>query len=141
MGMKAHLLLRSLRDQGLRLRTVTPVAALALHRGPRTAFPSATSLGYVFGFALLGFAVLVPTATIAAEAQANRMVVEYVPPTNPAHQALYQRLKERRVLEKLQEIFSPFQLPVELKLRTVGCDGVREASPGIVRSALRKRLL
>ena len=42
-----------------------------------------------------------PTPTIAAEAQTNRMTVEYVPPTNPAHQTLYQRLKERRVLEKL----------------------------------------
>jgi hypothetical protein len=55
------------------------------------------------------------------------MTVEYVPPTNPAHQTLYQRLKERRVLEKLQEVFSPFRLPVELKLRTVGCDGVSNA--------------
>jgi hypothetical protein len=33
-----------------------------------------------------------------------------------------------RVLEKkLQEIFSPFRLPIELKLRTVGCDGVSNA--------------
>jgi putative metallopeptidase DUF4344 len=129
MGRKAQLFLRSLRNRCQRFRTVTPVAASALnHREPRTAFLSAASLGYVFlGFALLGFVLLVPTATIAAEAQANRMVVEYVPPTNPAHQTLYQRLKERRVLEKLQEIFSPFQLPVELKLRTVGCDGVSNA--------------
>src|SRR5262249_17742051 len=40
---------------------------------------------------------------------------------------LYQRLMERRTLEKLQELFSPFRLPVELKLRTVGCDGVSNA--------------
>ena len=79
-------------------------------------------------FAITAAVVLIaPTTTIAAEAQANRMTVEYVPPTNPAHQALYQRLKERRVLEKLQELFSPFRLPVELKLRTVGCDGVSNA--------------
>src|SRR5215468_6267771 len=70
---------------------------------------------------------IVSTTTIAAEAQANRMTVEYVPPTNPAHQTLYQRLKERRVLEKLQEVFSPFRLPMELTLRTVGCDGVSNA--------------
>ena len=55
------------------------------------------------------------------------MRVEYVPPTNPAHQPLYEMLKERRALEKLQQIFSPFRLPVDLTLRTVGCDGVSNA--------------
>ena len=48
-------------------------------------------------------------------------------PENPAHQRLYEMLKERRVLEKLQEIFSPFQLPIELTFKTVGCDGVSNA--------------
>ena len=75
----------------------------------------------------VAFGLIVPTATIAAEAQTNRMVVEYEPPTNPAHQALYQRLMERRVLEKLQEVFGPFRVPTEMKLRTVGCDGVSNA--------------
>ena len=74
-----------------------------------------------------GIVLIIATTTIAVEAQTNRMVIEYVPPTNPAHQALYQRLMERRTLEKLQELFSPFRLPVELKLRTVGCDGVSNA--------------
>jgi hypothetical protein len=73
------------------------------------------------------FVLIVPTTAIVAEAQTNRMVVEYVPPTNPAHEALYKRLMERRPLEKLQEVFSPFRLPVELKLRIVGCDGVSNA--------------
>ena len=86
------------------------------------------SRAWLFSVITLAFCVLiVPTTTIAAEAQTNRMVVEYVPPTNPAHQALYQRLKERRVLEKLQEMFGPFRVPVEMKLRTVGCDGVSNA--------------
>src|SRR5215831_15581824 len=122
MGMKAQLLLLSLRDRCQRHCTVTPVEAPALNcKEPRRALLPAISHGYAFlGFALLGLVVLVPTTTIAAESQTNRMTVEYVPPTNPAHQTLYQRLKERRVLEKLQEVFSPFRLPVELKLRTVG---------------------
>ena len=64
---------------------------------------------------------------LAAEVQTNRMRIEYVAPTNPAHQALYELLKEKRALEKLQEIFSPFRLPVDLTLRTVGCDGVSNA--------------
>src|SRR5215472_1066218 len=98
MDTNGQLYLRSLRNQCQRLLTVTPVAAPALNlRGPRTAFLSAITLGFV---------LIVPTATIAAEAQTNRMTVEYVPPTNPAHQTLYQRLKERRVLEKMQEVFS-----------------------------------
>jgi hypothetical protein len=70
---------------------------------------------------------MLQTPATAAEARINRMKVEYVPPTNPAHQALYERLKERRALEKLQEIFSPFRLPVDLTLRTIGCDGVSNA--------------
>jgi hypothetical protein len=46
--------------------------------------------------------LIVPPKAIAAEAQANGMVVEYVP-------------------------FSPFRLPMELKLRTVGWEGVSNA--------------
>jgi hypothetical protein len=71
--------------------------------------------------------LIIQTPAIAEDAKTNRMVIEYVPPTNPAHQSLYKRLMERRVLEKLQEVFSPFRLPMELKLRTVGCDGVSNA--------------
>jgi hypothetical protein len=73
-------------------------------------------------------AIAIPQApSHAAPAHPNRMQVDYVPPTNPAHQALYERLKERRALEKLQEIFSPLRLPVDLTLRTVGCDGFSNA--------------
>jgi hypothetical protein len=50
-----------------------------------------------------------------------------VPPTNPAHQAIYELLKEKQTLEKLQKIFSPLRLPIELTLKTVGCDGVSNA--------------
>lgn len=53
--------------------------------------------------------------------------MEYVPPANPAHQALYELLQQQRALEKIQEIFSPFQLPIDLTLKTVGCDGVPNA--------------
>ena len=62
-----------------------------------------------------------------ADPQPQRILAEYVQPTNPAHQHLYERVKERRVLEKLQEIFSPFRLPVDLTFRTVGCDGKSNA--------------
>ena len=76
-----------------------------------------------FGLALVGLA-----APAAADApRPNRILIEYVPPKNPDHQKLYETLKQRQVLEKLQEIFSPFKLPIDVTLKTVGCDGVDNA--------------
>ena len=65
MGANVQLFLRSLRNRCQRLLTVTPALNL---RVPLTAFRSANNLGFV---------LTVPTATIAAEAHANRMLVEY----------------------------------------------------------------
>lgn len=59
--------------------------------------------------------------------EARRIRVEYVPPKNPTHQALYELLQQRGALEKFQEIFSPFRLPIDLTLKTLGCDGVANA--------------
>jgi Putative metallopeptidase len=67
------------------------------------------------------------SAVTASEAQPQRIRIEYVSPQNPAHQSLYELIKERRVLEKLQEILSPFRLPSDLTIRTVGCDGQSNA--------------
>ena len=78
---------------------------------------------------LIGLAccALPPTLAMAAEDRPNRMKFEYVPPTNPAHQHLYELVKRGRLLEKLQEVFSPLRLPIDLTLRTIGCDGVSNA--------------
>ncbi|MBX9589419.1 MAG: DUF4344 domain-containing metallopeptidase [Hyphomonadaceae bacterium] len=62
-----------------------------------------------------------------ANAASPGIRIEYVPPSNPAHTALYELLQQRRALEALQEIFSPFRLPIDLTLKTVGCDGVSNA--------------
>lgn len=70
---------------------------------------------------------MLATPLAAAEAKINRILVEYVPPTNPNHEPLYQLLKDKRSLERLQEIFSPFRLPIDLTLRTIGCDGASNA--------------
>jgi hypothetical protein len=75
------------------------------------------------GLALAGLAV--PAAADAP--RPNRILIEYVPPKNPDHQKIYEDLKQRQVLEKLQEIFSPFKLPIDVTLKTVGCDGVDNA--------------
>ncbi len=69
----------------------------------------------------------IPVNLTMADAQSNRIGIDYEPPKNPAHQPLYEMLKKHRVLEKLQEIFSPFQLPLELTFKTAGCDGVSNA--------------
>jgi Putative metallopeptidase len=82
--------------------------------------------GVLFGTICLSLLVI-PVRLAVADTQSKRISVEYEPPKNPAHQPLYEMLKEHRVLEKMQEIFSPFQLPIELTFKTVGCDGVSNA--------------
>jgi len=63
-----------------------------------------------------------------------------VPPTNPAHQPLYDLLKQHRTLEKLQQVFSPFRLPIDLTLRAIGCNGISNArSVRISTSDLRSK--
>jgi hypothetical protein len=57
-------------------------------------------------------------------AQVNRVRIEYAPPTNPKHQMLYETIKQRQVLEMLQRMLGPFRLPVELTIKTMGCDGL-----------------
>jgi hypothetical protein len=66
-------------------------------------------------------------AKAPTELKANRVEISYVAPTNPAHQQIYELLKKRRVLERLQEALSPVRLPGTLMLKTEGCDGVSNA--------------
>jgi hypothetical protein len=63
----------------------------------------------------------------ADEPRARRISIEYVAPTNPAHAAIYERLKERRALEMLQEIFDPVKLPLDVSIKAQGCNGVSNA--------------
>ena len=51
---------------------------------------------------------MLATPLTADEAKINRILVEYVPPTNADHEALYQLLKDKRALERLQDIFTRF---------------------------------
>jgi len=67
------------------------------------------------------------TGTALAEARPNRVSIEYVRPKNPAHQQIYQRLKEYKALERLQVLLSPFRLPRTLKVSLAGCDGEADA--------------
>src|SRR5262245_30595749 len=67
------------------------------------------------------------SALAAPEAAPQRIRIEYVKPENPAHQQLYESMQKRRVLEKLQEIFSPFRLPTDVTIKTTGCNGQANA--------------
>jgi hypothetical protein len=72
-------------------------------------------------------AALVPYPASAARAKPNRIAVSYVTPKDPAHQPIYDRLKEFRPLEKMKVILSPFRLPHTLLIKTEGCDGESNA--------------
>jgi hypothetical protein len=57
----------------------------------------------------------------------NQIDILYVAPTNPAHQPIYNKIKERRVLERFRDYLNPLRLPGKLLLKTEGCDGVSNA--------------
>ena len=64
---------------------------------------------------------------VTEQAQSGAIHIAYEAPKNPEHQKVYELMKERHALETLQNIFSPFRLPVGLNIKTVGCDGVSNA--------------
>ena len=59
--------------------------------------------------------------------RADRIQISYVPPKNSAHDALFQLLKERQVLEKFKGLLSALRLPRVLLLKVEGCDGESNA--------------
>jgi hypothetical protein len=67
------------------------------------------------------------TAAKTNQAKTNQVRISYVPPNNPAHQEVYDLLKERQSLEKLQEFLSPFRLEWILNLSLTECDGEADA--------------
>jgi hypothetical protein len=93
---------------------LSPVATLFFSVGLALIVPSTVAVG----------AEQTDTAkSTSEEARPNRIKIEYVPPTNPQHEEIYKHVKEVHALEKVQAIFSPFRLPMDLTVKTVGCDG------------------
>lgn len=64
----------------------------------------------------------------AASLKTNQFDYEYVEPKNPAHRPIYDALKEIRLLENLQEFLAPLRLPIRIKLKVRGCDGIVNAT-------------
>jgi hypothetical protein len=56
--------------------------------------------------------------------QPNRVSVAYVATDDLVLKTFYNLLRERRALEKIQEILSPLQLPEELAIKTAECGTV-----------------
>jgi Putative metallopeptidase len=80
----------------------------------------------VFLILVITWMILAPgsvTTAQAAAARANQVNVNYVPPKNAVHQAIYEKLKEVSFLEKLQKFLAPFRLPRALLVKVAGCDG------------------
>src|SRR5262249_6879725 len=75
--------------------------------------------------------VLVPGIVVLARTeppQPGRVSVRYLPPKNPAHEPIYEQLKEIRFLEKVQEFLGRVRLPRTLLVKLEGCDGDDNAS-------------
>jgi hypothetical protein len=62
----------------------------------------------------------------ADEARPQRIQIVAEPPTNPAHQVVYDLERRRQWLEKLQEFFGVFKLPNDITIKTTTC-GVSNA--------------
>jgi hypothetical protein len=60
---------------------------------------------------------------IAGFDRPNRIRIQYEPPKNPEHQMIYDLVRQNRLLEVVQGIFSPVRFPNDLLAKTMGCDG------------------
>ena len=72
-------------------------------------------------------AIGVSGAAAAAPYKSKQIRVEYALPKNPAHQSIYDRLKQARALERIQTLLSPLRLPRPLLLKVAGRDGESNA--------------
>ena len=78
-------------------------------------------------FLIIALAMTACTAEKTNQAKTNQVRINYVAPKNPAHQEVYELLKERQSLEKFQEILSPFRLEWILTISLTECDGEADA--------------
>jgi len=60
-------------------------------------------------------------SSASQEPLANRIQFEYVPPESPRLDHVYTHIRSGQGLEKIQQLFSPFRLPIELTVKTVEC--------------------
>jgi hypothetical protein len=51
----------------------------------------------------------------------NRIRIAYDPPTKDENKTVYETVKQRQALERLQRLFSPLELPNDLTIKTMEC--------------------
>jgi hypothetical protein len=73
---------------------------------------------------LSNFALAQSQTTAAENDQPNRVSIAYGQPNNSAFQELYNVLRERRALDRIQEILSPLRAPEQLTIKTAECGAV-----------------
>jgi Putative metallopeptidase len=89
-----------------------------------------SSQSKILRLVVMGIAMFLPNSssaqseTVAQADQPSRVSIAYVPSTNSALQELYQLLRDRQALERIQEILSPLRLLEELTIKTTECGAV-----------------
>jgi hypothetical protein len=76
-----------------------------------------------FTFAAMGLAGA-PTAASAQELRTNRVSVDYLEPRNTKLQGVYDRMRQRKVLEEYAQFLAPLRLPTTLRIWGFECDMV-----------------
>jgi hypothetical protein len=81
---------------------------------------------------LAGAFAAILAAAIAGRAQtvpprAERIAIEYVEPSDPAHRPLRDLLKDNQALERVREVLVAVRWPRTLRLELKGCDGEANA--------------
>jgi hypothetical protein len=72
----------------------------------------------------LALAQVTPTGAEAApRVRPDQVRITYEPPNNPAHQRIYEEMRERKVLERFRAFFAMLRLPRALLIKFAGCDG------------------
>lgn len=88
---------------------------------------AARTLPVAVAFAMVAMGIQPDAAMAQKRTATDRVRIAYVPPKDPEHQLIYERLRENRALERIRAYLSPFRLPRTLTLKTESCDGVANA--------------
>jgi hypothetical protein len=76
------------------------------------------------GMGALACSLLLAASPASAQpARADRVAIEYAPPTNPAHQQFHDVLKQNQALERVRDLLAAIRWPRTLRLVLKGCDG------------------
>lgn len=78
-------------------------------------------------WALIAPLLCVAPASSAELARSERVLTEYVEPTEPAHRPFYDLLRQRQALERVRDVLAAVRWPEQLRLELRGCDGVSNA--------------